>query len=226
MIDVSKLTHLQAAVALLVERHGEEGVRVCELYNEINASQSSVKRNLAQLLKLKIISNKKTRDTSIYIVPSVSPVVPFSGKYIYKENKINKESKSIQTTFCFDESDKRYAEHLHYRKQLLGLIREKELSEDLVNRIAYGCTLKLPGFDVEHIQAVLGEATERKKQGIIKYKYIHVAKYAADWFKAAGYEWTRCRTPRECEIEKVTKGIPPKTKSVNNQIEGLGTKGT
>jgi hypothetical protein len=72
IIDVSKLTHLQAAIALLVERHGEDGVRVCELCKEINAAPRAVKRVLAFLLQFKFIK-KKHGEIPKYVVTVESP---------------------------------------------------------------------------------------------------------------------------------------------------------
>jgi hypothetical protein len=75
MIDVSQLTHLQATIVLLIERRKESGIRVCELTKEINASNGSIKNNLATLLKQGYIF-KIIGDVPRYFVPSVSPVVP------------------------------------------------------------------------------------------------------------------------------------------------------
>jgi len=44
MIDVSSLTHLQAAILLLIDRRGAAGRRVCELVGEVSISKASVCR--------------------------------------------------------------------------------------------------------------------------------------------------------------------------------------
>lgn len=55
MIDVAKLTPLQAVIFLLIERHGDAGRRVCELCQEVKADKRSVVRVLAHLFESGLI---------------------------------------------------------------------------------------------------------------------------------------------------------------------------
>lgn len=85
MIDVSNLTHLQAAVALLIERRGESGIRVCELCQEVSAAERSVGRTIAQLLAsghcIKIDGERPR-----YIAPTVESGNPTPGSPFFAEN--------------------------------------------------------------------------------------------------------------------------------------------
>jgi len=55
MIDVSSLTHLQAAILLLIDRRGSAGRRVCELVREIDADERSIRRILSHLTSLGLV---------------------------------------------------------------------------------------------------------------------------------------------------------------------------
>ena len=93
------------------------------------------------------------------------------------------------------------------RDMILKSIKEKDLSPDLVDRIAAGMALKLPGFDTEAMQDVCKEAHERQKTGIIKRRYIHIAKYVRDVYEANGYDWTPCRSARRAKLENAVAGV-------------------
>ena len=75
MIDVSSLTDLQAAIALLIERRGTDGRRVCELCKETKAHPKSVEKIVTTLLRLGYIE-KRVGDVPRYFVPAVERVSP------------------------------------------------------------------------------------------------------------------------------------------------------
>ena len=74
MIDVSSLTHLHAEIALLIERRGKEGRRICELCRETKAHPKSVEKVVATLLIGYI--EKQFGDVPRYITPAVERVSP------------------------------------------------------------------------------------------------------------------------------------------------------
>ncbi|MDR0336261.1 MAG: hypothetical protein LBI18_04140, partial [Planctomycetaceae bacterium] len=55
MIDVSNLTHLQAAIVLLIERQGELGMRSSEVCNQIKGNDGNIRRELYALTKLGLV---------------------------------------------------------------------------------------------------------------------------------------------------------------------------
>jgi hypothetical protein len=67
MIDVSKLTHLQAAIVLLIERCGSTGLRGCEICRELDGSERHIRRELATLLANGII-RKIIADVPRYVI--------------------------------------------------------------------------------------------------------------------------------------------------------------
>ncbi|MDR1958895.1 MAG: DUF4373 domain-containing protein [Planctomycetaceae bacterium] len=89
------------------------------------------------------------------------------------------------------------------RDKLMKFFSEKGISHELIERIAAGIVLKLPGFDSSAINEIKKEAFERQKSGAINSRYIHIAKYAKDVFEANGYEWTPVRSGRKEKIEKL-----------------------
>ena len=55
MIDVSSLTPLQAAVALLIERRGKAGRRVCEINKELKQGKRAIVLALSHLLDCGVV---------------------------------------------------------------------------------------------------------------------------------------------------------------------------
>ena len=76
MIDVSSLpTAAHAAIALLIERSGNEGRRVKELVDESPLSRPSISRILAELQQLGFCL-KVDGEVPRYCTPSISPAIP------------------------------------------------------------------------------------------------------------------------------------------------------
>jgi hypothetical protein len=68
MIDISSLTPLQATVALLIERSGDKGRRVCELCVETDSQKGAISKVLRRLLDCGIVI-KNSGDVARYYAP-------------------------------------------------------------------------------------------------------------------------------------------------------------
>ena len=88
MIDVSSpsFTHLQAAIALLVERSGNTGRRVCELRNEIDAQKDAIIKALNRLVECGLLIKTNGDAVRYYAVfeeiPPVSVKIPMVSEEI------------------------------------------------------------------------------------------------------------------------------------------------
>lgn len=141
---------------------------------------------------------------------------PSGGKYTLNNIKVKKEvfsSKTERGQPVQLRSNKRSMDELlHHpvrnheafrknREKIGMILKVKDISPDLLDRIALGATLALPGFSPSEIKSIREEADQRLKEGIIRFCYIHIAKYAQDVFEANGYEWTPVRSARRARLE-------------------------
>jgi hypothetical protein len=70
VIDVSSLTVLQGLIVTLIERRGNAGRRVCELYEEVPTTRRAVENNLKILIENGFIT-KVNGDVPKYYAPNV-----------------------------------------------------------------------------------------------------------------------------------------------------------
>ena len=122
-------------------------------------------------------------------------------------NSFSSKEPSSQTAddlfACFDaESD----EYRKQRRRIQDMFKEKHVSPDLLDRIALGACLKLPGCSPGELEAIKREAYERVKEGAIGRRFIHVCRYMKDVYEAAGYEWTNVRSYWDVRREKLKNG--------------------
>ena len=126
--------------------------------------------------------------------------------------------KSVVDTLA--EYDIESREFQHHRKRVGDMFREKDISPDLLDRIALGVCLKLPGCSDRELDAIKQEANQLQKDGRISKRYIHVACYMKDVFEAAGYVWVKVRSSRDVRKDRLKRGEsvspPPATATTRN----------
>lgn len=83
------------------------------------------------------------------------------------------------------------------RQRFQEMFQERDISADLIDRIAAGYVLQLAGFHESVLYTVKREAEEQQRAGKLKARWIHVAKFVQQAYEAAGFAWSPCRTQRE-----------------------------
>lgn len=106
-------------------------------------------------------------------------------------------------------------EHRHYRAVTAKFLAEKDISDDLVDRVALGGILGVCAFHAETIKKIWAEAAEKKREGRIKYKWVDLANYTKLAFEAIGVKWEPCRSYRECLVRRKANAMIPQNKVVS-----------
>ena len=94
MIDVSSLTHLQAAILLLIDRRGSAGRRVCELVREIDADERSIRRILSHLTSLGLVV-RIVGDAPRFLTPESATLTPESATLTPQSATLTPQSPSF-----------------------------------------------------------------------------------------------------------------------------------
>ncbi|MCL2304815.1 MAG: hypothetical protein FWC43_05675 [Planctomycetaceae bacterium] len=98
-----------------------------------------------------------------------------------------------------------------YRKVIESVVQERNVSPDLIDRIALAGVAEIPGLDLKTILAIKGTATAKQRLGELEYRWMWFADAARWCFGIAGYEWTPCRTPREYFLQQKSQAEPEMT---------------
>ncbi len=144
-------------------------------------------------------------------VRNPTPRVSARAQYLLKDKTVKKEKvfvkkpeeeeKLIPLKSFLSRVDLHEPKNAELRENTRKVLAERDLSPDLVDRITVARVLEIPGFDRESLIDVRKEAEQLQKDGKLRFRWIHQAKYVQDAFAANGIEWIPCRSARQCRLD-------------------------
>ena len=135
---------------------------------------------------------------------------PRSQRNNTKRNKIKERKEELKnekktTDRLFDFVDLESADYQDKRSEVGRDFKERNISPDLLDRLAAGKVLKMPGFEKSVLKHVRDEAFVQVQSGKIPHRWVHVAKHVEKCYQAAGWIWTPCRTSTQVWVQQQHK---------------------